>query len=167
MDAGTKFGAPWSRELRLMTTLALAIGLGIPLIGLFSFPAKLLVLRWFLIAIPLLLLIASSFFAVRGYTLAERELIIHRPGWETRFDLTSLVSATFDPPALSGTIRLAGNGGLFAFCGLFRNRKLGNFRLFGTDLHRAVILKFTDKVVVVTPDNPEKFTAEISRFVLH
>jgi hypothetical protein len=157
------FGAPWGQELKVMTTLAFAIGLGIPLIGIFSMPAKFLAVRLFMIVVPLLLLVGCSLFAVRGYTLSQRELVIHRFGWATRFDLGAFISASFEPSALSGSIRLAGNGGLFAFCGLFRNRKLGNYRLFGTDLHCSVILKFTDKTIVVTPDAPEKFVAAIMR----
>lgn len=100
---------------------------------------------------------------VRGYTLTDRELIIHRLGWSSHFDLASLISASSDPSAMNGSIRLFGNGGLFAFCGWFRNKKLGNYRVFATDPQRSVVLRFTDRIVVVTPDAPEKFAAEITK----
>ena len=72
-----------------------------------------------------------------------------------------LPSAEADPVALKGSIRLAGNGGLFAFCGWFRNSKLGVYRAFCTDLAHAVVLRFPDRTVVVTPDQPDKFVAAI------
>ena len=116
-----------------------------------------------LIAIPLLILTGGSLFAVRGYTLDNGRLIIHRLGWSSRLDLASLVSAVHDPLAMTGSIRIAGNGGLFAFCGYFRNKRLGNYRVFGTDPHRSVVLRFSDQVVVVTPDAPERFVEELTK----
>jgi Bacterial PH domain len=161
MNQNGEFGAPWCRGLRWVTAVAIAVCVGIPLIGIVSFPSKFLVTRTVMVALPLLIPIISAFFMVRGYALKDHTLTIHRLGWNSRFDLRSLVSATFDPAALSGSIRLFGNGGLFAFCGLFRNRKLGNYRAFGTDPRRSVILRFNDRVVVVTPDAPERFVDEI------
>lgn len=146
-----------------MTTLALAIGFGIPLIGLTSFPPRFQVLRFGMVIVPLALTIICAFFTVRGYTLDGRKLIIHRMGWATRIDLTSLVSAAYQPSALKSSIRLFGNGGFFAFSGLYRNRTLGNYRMFATDLRRSVILRFPDSVIVVTPAAPETFVVEIMK----
>ncbi len=52
---------------------------------------------------------------------------------------------------MKGSIRTFGNGGLFCFSGRFRNRKLGSYRAFATDPKLAVVLRFPDKIVVVTP----------------
>ena len=54
--------------------------------------------------------------------------------------------------------RLCGIGGLFVFCGLFWSRKLGRYRAYITDPRRAVVLRFGNKVVVVTPDEPDSQT---------
>jgi hypothetical protein len=59
-------------------------------------------------------------------------------------------------------MRLFGNGGFFCFAGWFRNSKLGVYRLFGTDAKLAVVLRFSDKTVVITPDDPQKFVTDIN-----
>ena len=111
--------------------------------------------------LPLLFVAGTAPFMVRGYSVTNGALIIHRLGWDFRIELDSLISIDADPAALNGSIRLAGNGGLFAFCGWFRNRKLGVYRAFCTDTAHAVVLRFPDRTVVVTPDQPEKFVAAI------
>ncbi|MDB6124627.1 MAG: hypothetical protein JWQ71_3620 [Pedosphaera sp.] len=163
MNLNGKFTAPWGRELRWMTAVAVAICVGVGLIGLVSLPENHPIARWNMVAIPLLILLGGACFMVRGYSLGDGQLIIHRLGWTCRLDLASLKSAAYDPSAMEKSIRIAGNGGLFAFCGQFRNQKLGNYRVFGTDVRRSVVLRFLDRVVVVTPDAPERFVAEITK----
>lgn len=51
------------------------------------------------------------------------------------------------------------NGGLFAFVGNFHTSDLGAYRAYVTDGMKAVVLKFTDKTIVVSPDEPEEFIA--------
>jgi hypothetical protein len=92
-----------------------------------------------------------------------RELRIERLGWSTRWPLAMFSGGLVDPEAMKGSLRLCGNGGLFAFCGWFRNKKLGVYRAFATDLRRSVVLRFGARTVVVTPDDPQQFLAEVNR----
>jgi len=116
---------------------------------------------WLLILVPVLSLVVSAAFMVRGYVLTDTALIVKRPGWTSRLDLSRLNSAVVDPDALQGSLRLFGNGGFFSFTGWFRNKKFGVYRAFATDAKKAVVLRFADKTVVITPDDPQKFVAEI------
>jgi Bacterial PH domain len=157
------FKAPWSTTLKLMTLLCCVICGGIALAGILYFTGNPGSAKWSMIGIPLLILIGSAPFMVRGYTLEDRRLIIHRLGWTTHFDLSSLNSATPDPQAMARSIRLFGNGGLFSFCGLFHNRHLGNYRAFATAPQNSVVLRFPDRTLVVTPDDPQRFADEITK----
>ena len=58
---------------------------------------------------------------------------------------------------MSRSIRLFGNAGCFSVIGWFWNRKLGRYRAFVMDPKRAVVLRFADYVLVVSPDQPAKF----------
>ncbi len=118
---------------------------------------------WLLVAVPILTILGSAAFIVRGYRISGGMLLILRPGWETRFQLSKLTSARIDPEAFNRSLRLFGNGGFFCFAGWFRNSKLGVYRAYATDAKRAVVLRFLDKTIVVTPDNPEKFVQEIQQ----
>jgi hypothetical protein len=90
-------------------------------------------------------------------------MIVKRAGWKSRIDLHDLQSVEIDRDAMAKSVRLFGNGGLFCFAGLFRNKKLGSYRVFATDPVRAVVLRFTNRTVVVTPHEPENFAAALSR----
>ena len=117
------------------------------------------------VALPLLVLAGTLPFVIRGYVLQERTLFINRLGWRTCVDLTALRSVQADPNAMRGSLRLLGSGGLFGFFGVFRNRPLGVYRAYATDPQRAVVLKLSGRTVVVTPDDPDAFVAEVRRRV--
>jgi hypothetical protein len=164
MSEDIRFAAPWGNLLRVITIGCLLIFTALITAGTFGVPARLPAVRWPLIGIPVLLLVATLPYMVRGYTVKPREnvLVVHRLGWSTRLPLAGLVSATPDPDATKGSLRIAGNGGLFAFCGLYYSSRLGRYRMYGTDLARAVILRWPDRVAVVTPEQPDQFARAIA-----
>ena len=96
-------------------------------------------------------------FSVVGYDLVEGSLCIARPLWSTRIPLAGMRRAWQEPAGCKGALRIFGNGGMYAFTGLYRSSALGRFRLFGTDLRRAVVLQLARRVVVVTPADPDAF----------
>jgi len=150
------FKAPWGKALRIVSTFAAAILLGLavlPVPGLW----------WFRI-LPLALLAGALPFVVRGYAIREDALLIRRLFWDTRIVLNGLQSACFDPSVMCGSVRTCGNGGLFSFTGWYWNRKIGSYRAYATDLNRTVVLTFANRRVVVTPDRPEDFVRALSVF---
>jgi hypothetical protein len=167
------FKAPWGAPLVVMTAAYAVICLLVPLPGVMIGLGGNSTLRawglsmvptwagWLLVAVPLLTLALSAAFMVRGYVLTDGLLCIKRLGWVSRLDLSRLTSATVDPDALERSLRLFGNGGFFSFTGWFRNKKLGVYRAYATDTKKAVVLRFSDRTVVITPDDPQKFVAEI------
>ena len=159
------FNAPWSATLALMTGFCVIFCLAISVMGVVSVPASLGFAQWVTRIAPLLIIFGGALFCVRGYTLRERTLLIKRLLWSTRLDLSNLVSATHDPEVMEGSLRAFGNGGLFSFCGLYRNGKLGFYRAFATDPKRAVILRFSNRTVVITPDLPEQFVDEVTALI--
>lgn len=105
-------------------------------------------------ALPLLVLPSSSLFVVRGYMLEGGELWVQRLCFKTRVDLSGLQQAWIDPASCRRSIRLFGNGGMFAVTGLYRNQQLGRYRLYATDTHCALVLKSVAQTVVITPARP-------------
>ena len=66
------------------------------------------------------------------------------------------------------SIREFANGGLFSYTGGFHNSVLGSYRAFVTDHARTVVLRFPDRaagdrVVVLSPDDPEAFVARLGQ----
>ena len=158
------FTASWGTPLKIVTSICILIVLAAPLVGtivsgmLTQFNSSLLAKT---IIIPCLFIVFMALFTVRGYVLTSDRLIIKRPLWENTVDLNNIVSAEFDPQAMSNSFRVFGNGGFFSMSGVFWNKKLGFYRIFGTDEKHSVVLKFPDKTIVVTPDKPQNFVANL------
>ena len=165
MRETVRYSAPWGGALWGMTALAVGTVLMVVTIGLTTGPREMPLWTSAMVVMPLGLLVSAAPFMVRGYEVSPDHLDILRPGWRVSLDLTRLLSVEADPDAMKGSIRLFGNGGLFCFAGLFRNRKLGNYRAFATAPKRAVVLKFEGRTVVVTPDDPEGFAEAVRRTV--
>ncbi len=153
------FCAPWGGTLKLMTFLCFVICLGVSAAGFLADPGN-----WALMAItgflPLGILAGGAFFMIRGYRLRDKTLEVLRPGWVSTVNLEGLLQVYHDPEAMSRSLRTCGNGGLFAFCGHFRNKTLGPYRAFVTDFKNAVVLRLPDKPVVISPGDPEGFVKE-------
>ena len=78
--------------------------------------------------------------------------------------LAGLKSAGVAPQPMRGGLRLFGNGGLFSIPGLYRNRAPGGCRALVMNLKDTVVLRFEKRTVIIPPENPEWFVAEISPF---
>lgn len=154
------FSAPWSALLKVVSALATVLLAGAAAVIVCTRDK---VPPW-LALLPLLVLGGAALFTIRSYTLAPGALLIQRLFWTTRLPLAGLQSAEFQPNAMRSSLRLFGNGGLFSFTGIFRNRTLGNYRAYVTDPHRTVVLRFSDRTLVVSPERPEEFTAAIPGF---
>lgn len=155
------FAAPWGKTLRWMSGLSVLLILAVSAsIFWTTTPEAVRLTAW----LPLLILAITALFVIRDYTIEPHELLVRRLLWTTRVSLDGLQSAEFQPGVMRGSLRLCGNGGMFSITGWYRNRALGNYRAFVTELKNTVVLRFAKKTIVVSPDNPERFVSELSQF---
>lgn len=154
--------APWGKSLRFVSWFCVALGFIIP--GAVYLTDK-NGANWLMVGgLYWAIMLGAVLFVIRGYAVGPNELAVQRLFWTTRLSLLGLQSAEVQPDVMRGSLRLFGNGGMFSFTGLYRNRALGNYRAFVTDLKRTVVLRFPKGTIVVSPENPERFVAEISQF---
>lgn len=111
------------------------------------------------------LILIPPFFMIKGYSINEQKLIIHRLGWTKELDLNDLASAEFNPQAIRGSWRLLGNGGLYGWIGTFSNKELGTFRAYATNRYKCVVLKLKNKTLIVTPNSPREFVESIKTLI--
>jgi hypothetical protein len=157
-----EFSAPWSRSLRLVTALSVALLLTVALTGLVLGPRWPLAWRMAMVGVPLVVLLGALVFTVRGYVLTESQIEVRRLGWSTTLPYAGLAAVTGEPDGLRGSLRLFGNGGLFAISGWFWNRRIGRFRAYATDPQRAVLLRYRDgSKVLVTPHDVQHFIVRL------
>jgi Bacterial PH domain len=159
-----EFSAPWSRSLRLVTTCSVVVLLSLALVGLSLGPRQSLLWCMAMVGAPLVVLVGALLFMVRGYVLTESRIEVQRLGWNTFLPLAGLVAVQGEPQGLRGSLRLFGNGGLFAISGWFWNRRIGRFRAYATDPERTVLLRYRDgRKVVVTPHDVQHFIVRVRK----
>jgi hypothetical protein len=161
-----EFRAPWGRGLKLATVLTVSILLLIPATAILARPAAGALWWYLMVGLPLLIVLGSLPFMVRGYVLTEHTLEILRFGWTTTLPLAGLEKASGNAELLSGSLRVFGNGGLFSITGWYWNRRLGFYRAYATDLSRAVFLKYRDRrPVLVTPHDTQHFLVRVGQLI--
>ncbi len=153
-----RYEAQWGRSLVVGSVIVTVILLG-STIGLVAWEHG--IPRLFAL-IPAIILITTLLFTVRGYAVAQQELQVDRLFWKTRISLLGLKSASFEPDAMRGSIRIFGNGCVFSISGFFSNKLLGPYRAFVTDPHRTVVLRYAGRAVVVSPSSPEEFVQDLA-----
>ena len=151
------FGAPWSREVWVITVLTLALLLGLAAYFVCLHPPRLFLVDWLVLGTVVLTVGGTGLLAVRGYSIVDRSLLIHRLFWDTCIPVGTVKSAVVDPAAMKRSLRIAGNGGVFAFTGWFRNRQLGLYRAFVTNRRHCVVIRGSERTVVLSPDDPQAF----------
>ena len=107
------------------------------------------------------ILVLCRAYSVRGYSIANGQLLVHRFGWAKRFDLAALDEASYVPEAMTGSVRTWGIGGVFGYIGYFHNANLGSYQAYATDPARTVVLRFGEKTIVVTPKRPAEFVEAV------
>ncbi len=74
-----------------------------------------------------------------------------------RYPLAGATEVIRDPEVLKGACKVWGNGGLGAVRGRYRSKRIGRFEAFLTDPDRAVVVRWPDRTVAVSPADPEFF----------
>ena len=168
MDPIRRFRARWGKLLISMTAIGCVTLIGIPVLTLFVMPddndAPLYIKPLMIVFFPLILFI-TALFSIRSFDVHQDEILVRRLFWSNRLPYQGLESVEADPDAMKGSIRTMGNGGLFSFSGRYRNRKLGSFRAYATEIRDSVILRYGSGTVVVTPENPEEFAGLVRQFL--
>jgi hypothetical protein len=160
--------APWPRALKATSALGAILLTGIGIMLYCVIPAPTGFTHFFglgVALVPASMLVVSLLFTVTGYVVSPTELAIRRLFWATRVPLAGLKSVALEPGVCKGSLRVFGNAGLFAFTGLYENRRLGRFRLFATDLAHSVVFVMDDRTVVITPAASHVFVEHMQRFI--
>jgi hypothetical protein len=151
------YQAPWAPSLVTISTAATVVCLGAALSLFLQGHGW---LPW-MASLPLALIIGSALFTIRGYSITPNAILVHRLFWKTRLPFSGFESAEFKPDAMRKSVRTFGNGGLFSFTGWFYSKALGAYRAFVTNPHLTVVLRYSRRIVVLSPASPEQFVHDL------
>jgi len=155
------YKAPWGKTLTIISVLVTLLCVSAAFLPLIVPSSTLRLLLW----LPVLMIPACALFIARSYTITPDAILIHRPFRDTRLPLAGLESATSKPNAMRGSIRTFGNGGFYSITGWYWSKSLRSYRAFVTDLNKTVILRYHDRTVIVSPDDPDGFVSELGHDV--
>jgi len=92
---------------------------------------------------------------IRGYTITNDAILVHRFLWDTRLPRKGLISVTSEPMTWKSVFQWKGNEDKFwskrTFCS----------RTYCTNWSHIVMLRYTNRTVFVSPDNPDEFVREV------
>jgi hypothetical protein len=155
-NGGQFYRAPWSVGLKwssgVVTIFILAIAVELGRRG-----------GWLLALAPLAFLALVIFSMIRGYEITGDVLLVRHLWWSTRLPLTGLISVEAKPEAMRNCARTFGNGGAFSYSGRYRSERLGTFRAYVSDPARAVVLSWSDRRIVVSPESLDEFIRDVER----
>ncbi|MFN2136806.1 MAG: PH domain-containing protein [Candidatus Promineifilaceae bacterium] len=149
---------PAPLDLRAKLLTAFIVGL-LLLLGRSSLPALLVLMG--------LLLLVVGVVGIRDYRLIGDELQVRHFGWSQRWRLRELRDVNVRPGAITGSTRTMGIGGFFGYIGRFRNQVLGDYQAYVTDGSRAVVLRFLDDTLVLSPNDPAAFVSKVYQYRAH
>jgi hypothetical protein len=155
------FTAPWSKNLRRSSTIAIVVLLVAVMVAFLVVPSDELVARILLTGVFIAIPLIAALCMVRGYVVTESEILIRRTAGTMRLPLKTLKAVEGNAEALRGAIRLFGNYGLFSYTGFYWSKKLGFYRVYATDPDRAVVLRYPNRTVVITPHDPQAFIIRV------
>ncbi len=157
--------APATPVLRAVTAFTLTLLIGVPLafvIAARSATPEVLTVAIACFALSLALVVfLARFCVIRGYRVTAGHVIVRHLARDRAFDRRALTSAEVEPHATAGSYVMP-NGGFFSFGGSpCRNRNLGWFEAYFTDRARCVVIRFDERILVLTPSDPEAFVAAL------
>lgn len=107
-------------------------------------------------------LFLSYAWSPRGYTVAERSIVVHRLIGRVTIPLDAVREARRAAAEdLTGCIRLFGSGGMFGYYGVFRTAKLGRSTWYMTKRANGVVIVAANKTYLLSPDDTDQFLAAI------
>ncbi len=114
-------------------------------------------------ALLVIYLIAFSFRPMY-YFVTANQVIIHRLFKAVKIDRNKIKCAELlTKDQIGFTVRTFGVGGLFGYYGHFSSTKLGAMTWYATRQNQVVLVQLIDdKKIILTPDEPEIFLAELA-----
>jgi hypothetical protein len=159
-----QYKARWGFHVKLMTFWCTILCFGIPIwySANGGVPGDLFLAC--LMRAPLLVWLACLLLSVRGYTITDDSILIHRLVWNTRLPLEEVTEINFDPEIYYRSFRYFSTDGIFGVSGVhYAQNEGGAFHAFLTDTTKTVLLKFSSRSILVSPPDPQEFVKALLR----
>jgi len=107
--------------------------------------------------IMLIILVFCYLYAPTAFEISGNRLIVYRNYGKIEFN--HITDCRAIDKKVPFTIRLWGNGGVFAGTGIFWNKRYGVFRMYITHSKQSefVVVETDRQIIIISPENPKIF----------
>jgi hypothetical protein len=146
-----------SNTVGMLASATLAIG--VVAIAIVTMRVSATPIAAYLGMVMLLILAIAFVVSTKSYEIGDGKLVIHQQVGSKTYELRG-ASVVQDAQAFRGLVRIFGNGGFFAFDGLYYSSRLGLVRSYARNRSHGVVVHLAGgRKLVLSPDQPEAFVA--------
>ena len=157
------FTCPWSLGVTLITAIIIIIlAASTYFIWTDDFPSSMLWLKYTLIVVFIATIIGGLGYMPIRLTIENNKIILHRLFGAINIpikDIIAIKAILNSETAFS--IRIFGSGGLFGYLGKFKNKKLGNYTMYATNVNELILIRTDRKTYVFSCKNRAEFIESI------
>lgn len=150
---------PWSLAVTVITTLTVII---LVVSTLFivkdDFPSSMLWLKYTLIIVFIATIIGGIGYMPIRLTMGNDRITLHRLFGAINIPMNEIIEfKTIPSSEIMYSIRTFGSGGLFGYLGKFKNKKLGNYTMYATNLNELILIRTNRRTYVFSCKNRDEF----------
>lgn len=158
------FPCPWSRGVIFLTAITVII---LSISTYYVWTNELIWLRYTLIIIFLGTIIGVLLQMPLRLTIENNKIILHRLIGSIHIPFKDIIELRGIPNSETAySIRLFGSGGLCGYLGKFRNKKIGNYTMYATNLNELILIRTDRKTYVFSCKNRDKFIESFNSLLM-
>lgn len=145
----------WSAGITVLTSIVvIALIISGCYIWTGEIPSFMIWLKYALIIVFIATIIGTLAFMPIRLTVRSDKITLHRLIGAIHIPFKDIKEVkAISKSETSGSIRLFGSGGLFGYLGKFRNRRLGNYTMYATNLNELIYIRTDRKIYVFSCKN--------------
>lgn len=150
------FPCSWSKGVTFLTAITVII-MGASAAYFFG-TDKLIWIKFTLIIIILATIIGILLLMPLRLNIESNKITLHRLFGSIYIPFKDIIELKAIPNSETAySIRIFGSGGLFGYLGKFRNKKLGNYTMYATNLNELILIRTNRKTYVFSCKNRDEF----------
>ena len=157
------FTCPWSLGVTLITAIIIIIlAASTYFIWTDDFPSSMLWLKYTLIVVFIATIIGGLGYMPIRLIIENDKIILHRLFGAINIPIKDIIEIkAIENSGTAFSIRVFGSGGLFGYLGKFKNKKLGYYTMYATDINELILIRTDRKTYVFSCRNRDEFIESV------
>ncbi|MBM6866031.1 hypothetical protein H6A66_12755 [Bacteroides caecigallinarum] len=157
------FPCTWSMGVTAITAITIIILVASTyFIWTDDFPSSMLWLKYTLIVVFIATIIGGLGYMPIRLTIGNDKIILHRLFGAINIPIKDIIAIKAIPNSETAfSIRIFGSGGLFGYLGKFKNKKLGNYTMYATNVNELILIRTDRKTYVFSCRNRDEFIESV------